>query len=186
MGRYMADEYIQAAGYDVRIVRRRRMRSIRIHVHGDGSVSVSAALRASDRAICEAVERSVPWIKAQTARLAVSPMAQAEYASDADQREWRVLVEAATELLLEKWEPVIGVRVKKLAFRNMKSRWGSCQPATGRVCINIRLALYPPNCLEYVVVHELVHMLEPSHNARFHELMTQFLPGWEKTRRSLV
>ena len=91
-------------------------------------------------------------------------------------------MEAATRVLLETWEPIIGVRVKKLAFRNMKSRWGSCQPATGRVCINTRLALYPPRCLEYVVVHELVHMLEPSHNARFHALMTKYLPDWKESR----
>ena len=99
-------------------------------------------------------------------------MAQAAYASDEDKRAWRVIVEGAVAPLLEIWEPIIGVRVKKLAFRNMKSRWGSCQPATGRVCVNTRLALYPPRCLEYVVVHELVHMLEPSHNARFHERLS--------------
>lgn len=53
------------------------------------------------------------------------------------------------------------------------------------MCINTRLALYPPRCLEYVVVHELVHMLEPSHNARFHELMDGFLPDWRERRKLL-
>ena len=51
------------------------------------------------------------------------------------------------------------MKAQKLAYRNMKSRWGSCQPSTGRICINVRLALYPPECLEYVVVHELCHLL---------------------------
>lgn len=181
----MTDKHIQVAGYDVRIIQRKHMRSIRIHVQGDGSVSVSAAPHVSGRAIRDAVERSAPWVAAQVARLATSPMAQAEYADDAERQAWRALVESAVPVLLETWEPIIGVRVRKLAYRDMKSRWGSCQPATGRVCINTRLALYPPRCLEYVVVHELVHMLEPSHNARFHTLMTQYLPDWREIRRSL-
>ena len=77
----------------------------------------------------------------------------------------------------------MGVRAGKVAYRNMTSRWGSCQPSTGRICINVRLALYPPECLEYVVVHELCHLLERGHGPRFHELMDAFMPDW-KTRRA--
>ena len=62
---------------------------------------------------------------------------------------------------------ILGVRAGKLAYRNMKSRWGSCQPSTGRICINVRLALYPPECLEYVVVHELCHLLVHGHGPGF-------------------
>lgn len=172
-------------GYQVRIVRRARMRSIRMRVEGDGSVRISAPPNARIDEIRAVVSSNAAWIEQQGARLAASPMAQAQYASDEEKRSWRVLVEAAVPLLLEIWEPIIGVRVKKLAFRDMKSRWGSCQPATGRVCINTRLALYPPSCLEYVVVHELVHMLEPSHNARFHALMSEYLPDWKERRKLL-
>ena len=175
----------ELAGYTARIVRRRGMRSIRLRVEGDGSLVVSAPPSATLAEMRDAVTRNESWIERQRERLSASPMAQAAYASEEDKRAWRVLVEAAVPLLLETWEPIIGVRVKKLAFRNMKSRWGSCQPLTGRVCINTRLALYPPRCLEYVVVHELVHMLEPSHNARFHELMDGFLPDWRERRKLL-
>ncbi len=181
----MDEKITELAGYHVRIRRRARMRNIRLRVEGDGTLVVSAPLSATMDEMRDAVERHAAWIERQRARLAESPMAQAAYASDEDKRTWRVLVEAAVPVLLEVWEPIIGVRVKKLAFRNMKSRWGSCQPATGRVCINTRLALYPPRCLEYVVVHELVHMLEPSHNARFHELMDGFLPDWRERRKLL-
>lgn len=59
----------------------------------------------------------------------------------------------------------------------MKTRWGSCTPKTGAIRINARLAAYPPECLEFVVAHELVHLLEPSHNARFHALLDEFCPG---------
>lgn len=173
------------AGLGVHVVRRKNMRSIRLRVKGDASVVVSAPPREPKRNIVKVVESHLDWIEARKAAVMHSRTYQAEHASEKDKREWRQLVEAATRVLLETWEPIIGVRVKKLAFRNMKSRWGSCQPATGRVCINTRLALYPPRCLEYVVVHELVHMLEPSHNARFYALMTQYLPDWKETRNML-
>ena len=77
-----------------------------------------------------------------------------------------------------------GVKAGKLAYRNMTSRWGSCQPATGRICINVRLALYPPGCLEYVVVHELCHLLERGHGSRFKASWTPSCPTGEIGARS--
>ena len=181
----MTVEQKQIAGIDVQITRRKNMRTTRLRVKGDGSVVVSTACSTPKRTIVKIVEDNLEWIATQQQAVRLSPMHRADNATDAEKREWRAVVEAGTKLLLEQWEPIIGVRVKKLAFRSMKSRWGSCQPATGRVCINTRLALYPARCLEYVVVHELVHMLEPSHNARFHALMTGFLPDWKETRKLL-
>ena len=181
----MDKKITELVGYQVRVMRRKGMRNIRLRVEGDGTLVVSAPPSATIDEMRDAVTCNAAWIERQRGRLAASPMAQAAYASEEDKHAWRVLVEAAVGPLLEIWEPIIGVRVRKLVFRNMKSRWGSCQPATGRVCINTRLALYPPRCLEYVVVHELVHMLEPSHNARFHELMDEFLPDWRGRRKLL-
>lgn len=70
----------------------------------------------------------------------------------------------------------IGVHATRWSVRAMKTRWGSCTPKTGAIRINARLAAYPPECLEFVVTHELVHLLEPSHNARFHALLDEFCP----------
>lgn len=70
----------------------------------------------------------------------------------------------------------IGVHASRWSVRAMKTRWGSCTPKTGSIRINARLAAYPPACLEFVVAHELVHLLEPSHNARFHALLDEFCP----------
>ena len=72
-----------------------------------------------------------------------------------------------------------------LAYRNMRSRWGSCQPETGRICINTRLALYPPECLEYVVVHELAHLLEANHGPAFYAILDRALPTWKSARDKL-
>ena len=67
----------------------------------------------------------------------------------------------------------------------MKTRWGSCNPASHAIRLNTDLAKKPRECLEYILVHELMHLLEPTHNARFVALMGQFLPGWELQRDQL-
>jgi predicted metal-dependent hydrolase len=67
----------------------------------------------------------------------------------------------------------------------MRTRWGSCNPNAGTIRLNAELAKKPRECLEYIVVHELAHMLEPTHNARFAALMDGFLPGWPHRRELL-
>ena len=87
--------------------------------------------------------------------------------------------------LLAKWEPVLGVKAASWGVRKMKTRWGSCNPWAKRLWFNLELAKKPPECLEYVVVHELVHLLERHHDAHFKALMGQFLPQWPRIRDEL-
>lgn len=90
---------------------------------------------------------------------------------------YRTEVLRALPGIVERMEARIGVHAARWSVRVMKTRWGSCTPKTGAIRINARLAAYPLECLEFVVVHELVHLLEPSHNARFHALLDEFCPG---------
>ena len=106
--------------------------------------------------------------------------------TQAEIAEWRAVVEAFTPALVEKWAPIIGVRPGKLAYRNMVSRWGSCNVKTGRICINVQLAAFPPECLEYVVVHELCHLHEANHGPRFKALLTRYLPHWRDAEAKLT
>ena len=87
--------------------------------------------------------------------------------------------------LINKWENILNVSVTSFHIRSMKTRWGSCTPKTGRVRFNLELAKRSPECLEYIVVHELVHLLEASHNSRFKALMDQFYPDWRLCRKEL-
>lgn len=89
---------------------------------------------------------------------------------------YRTEVLRALPGIVERMEARIGVHAARWSARVMKTRWGSCTPKTGAIRINARLAAYPPECLEFVVAHELVHLLEPSHNARFHALLDEFCP----------
>jgi predicted metal-dependent hydrolase len=87
--------------------------------------------------------------------------------------------------LFAKWEPVMGVKVGKLATRRMRSRWGTCDTRSRAIRLNTELVTRPPECLEYVIVHEMTHLLEPSHNHRFKALMSRFMPDWAAHRRAL-
>lgn len=87
--------------------------------------------------------------------------------------------------LIEKWEKVIGVEVAEWGIKQMKTRWGTCNIEAGRIWVNLELAKKSPACLEYIVVHELVHLLERLHNDRFRALMDRFLPQWQFLRDEL-
>jgi len=75
--------------------------------------------------------------------------------------------------------------VARLFVQRMKTKWGSCTPGFRSIRLNTELAKKPPECLEYVVVHELLHLLEPTHNQRFVALMDQFMPKWQHYRDML-
>ncbi len=87
--------------------------------------------------------------------------------------------------LLQQWEEIIGVRSGGFGIRNMKTRWGTCNIRSRKLCFNLQLAGKPRSCLEYVVVHELVHLLEKSHNAVFKSYMDKYLPDWRTVKKLL-
>jgi predicted metal-dependent hydrolase len=80
--------------------------------------------------------------------------------------------------MITRWERIIKVKVNEWGIKKMKTRWGSCNTRAHRIWLNLSLIKKPLMCLEYVIVHELVHLLEASHNKRFYALMTQFMPQW--------
>lgn len=111
--------------------------------------------------------------------------------ADTDQREqvlarwYREQLKALITPLMEKWQPLIGVQASEWGIKKMKTKWGSCNTITGRIWLNLELAKKPVQCLEYIVVHELVHLLERNHNERFTALMNGFLPNWSKSQATL-
>lgn len=111
--------------------------------------------------------------------------------TSAEQREaillrWhREQLKALIPPLLEKWQPILGVQVADWGVKKMKTKWGSCNPASRRVWFNLELAKKPMPCLEYIVVHELVHLLERHHNDRFAGLIEAHVPQWRQYREML-
>ncbi len=84
--------------------------------------------------------------------------------------------------LMATWEKRLHVHIHHLYVQHMKTRWGSCNPKARTVRLNTELAKKPVECLEYILVHELLHLLEPTHNARFIALLDKYLPGWTNRR----
>ena len=87
--------------------------------------------------------------------------------------------------LIAKWEAKMGMTVESWGVRRMKTKWGSCNSADRRIWLNLELAKKPVRCLEYILVHEMVHLIDRRHNDRYIALMNQFLPSWRKCRDEL-
>ena len=82
------------------------------------------------------------------------------------------------EGLIIKWEGIIGIKASYYGIRRMRTKWGSCNSEEKRIWLNLELAKKSPQCLEYVLVHEMIHILEPKHNDRFFSLLDEYMPSW--------
>ncbi len=98
---------------------------------------------------------------------------------------YRNQIRKAVPPLLARWQPLLDVEVERWFVQRMKTKWGSCNHRARTIRLNTELAKKPAECLEYIVVHELVHLLEPTHNARFIALMDRFMPKWQFHRDML-
>jgi predicted metal-dependent hydrolase len=100
--------------------------------------------------------------------------------------EWyREQLKKAVPPLIAKWEPIMGVKVGRVFVQQMKTKWGSCNTNSGNIRLNTDLARKPRECLEYIVVHEMAHLLVRHHNDRFIGLMDQYMPNWKLLRQTL-
>ncbi|QQD24333.1 DUF45 domain-containing protein [Venatoribacter cucullus] len=98
---------------------------------------------------------------------------------------YRAQMKTATAQLLEYWQPLIGVQADSWGVKRMKTKWGSCNIKAARIWLNLDLARKAPECLEFILVHELVHLHERHHNERFMTLMDKYLPDWRERRNLL-
>ena len=115
----------------------------------------------------------------------VRPDAAIEQRLSVLQRWYRQQLKALLPPLLEKWQQALGVQVDDWGIKRMKTRWGTCNIGARRLWFNLELAKKPERCLEYVVVHELMHLLERHHDDRFTALMDRHLTNWRQLRSEL-
>lgn len=164
---------------------RRKIKNLNIYVKPPfGEVFVTVPMRMKEERVLEFIRSREEWIRKARERVRQRSEAMGAQERTFTQEEKNALLEQVLRCA-EKWEPRLGVHSSKWQIREMKTRWGSCSVHSGQIRINLRLADKPEECLEYVVVHELCHLLEPSHNQRFHSLMTQFLPDWKERKKRL-
>ena len=100
--------------------------------------------------------------------------------------EWyRKQIKKEVPKIIEKWEPILGVSVNQWGVKKMHTKWGTCNSDCGRIWLNLYLAKRPHQCLEYVVVHEMIHLIEKTHNERFKELLSEHYPNWKTVKAEL-
>ena len=129
---------------------------------------------------------AVRLIDNRTMRLRVRPGAGRDARETVLRRWYRRRLRGRLPALVAKWEPRVGVSVAEVRIRRMKTRWGSCNADAGRIWLNLELAGKPAMCLEYVLVHEMVHFLERRHGERFRALMDGLMPQWRLHREELA
>jgi predicted metal-dependent hydrolase len=98
---------------------------------------------------------------------------------------YRTQLKQAVPSLIAKWEPLMGVKVERLFVQKMKTKWGSCNAGSKSIRLNTELTKKPPECLEYILVHEMVHLIVRRHDDRFTSLMERYLPSWRLVRQTL-
>lgn len=164
----------------------RKVKNINLYVQPpQGRLLVTASRRVPEEKIRQFVERKTEWIVRARLRVREASGRQEKEECKEITPEQKEALREKVRFYARKWEPIMGVRAVDWTLREMKTRWGSCTVGTGRIRINTRLVFYPEECLEYVVVHELCHLLEPSHNHIFHSYMTRFLPDWKARKARL-
>lgn len=170
-------------------VTRKRIKNMYLRVKDTaGTLSVSAPYGMSDTEIKKFVESKSDWIERTMQEMLVARQLKEQEPVLAPfmEREIRLELKRQLQRLIDKWEPVMGVKSAGFTIKKMKTRWGSCNVKSHHLNFNLLLAKVPPECAEYVVVHELTHLLEPSHNARFWSLMEYYLPGSKELRKQLA
>ncbi len=164
-------------------LKRKRIKNLRLTVKAPlGEVVVSAPRHVSLATISAFVADRAEWIAKHQERLAGQPQPlQAGPEAEALRRE----LKRAAPQLVEYWALVMGVAVPQISIRRMTTRWGTCNTVAKRITLNLELARRDPSLLEYVVVHELAHLIERGHNQRFYAVMDQHLPDWKHRRKVL-
>lgn len=164
-------------------VTRRPVKNLRITVRAPGGhVNVTAPRHVPDAVIREFVAGRAAWIGRHQERIArmPSPLEAGPQAEDL-----RRQLKSDLPPLISQWSAAIGVDEPSFTVRRMRSRWGTCNTQTRRITLNLELARRDRELLEYVVVHELAHLIERGHNARFYSVMDAALPDWRDRRRVL-
>ena len=184
-------ERLEVGGETVLVIRK-RIANVYLRVKPpDGHLEVTAPLKLGDDQIRAFIDGKHRWIATTRERLARSrdvyaqPGADGQLQSGRSEAEAKRILQERLPTLLDRWVPVVGRRPERISLRKMKTRWGSCTPATASIRLNTDLAWLDPDLLEYVLVHELTHLYEHGHGPGFRARMDRYMPDWTERRRRL-
>jgi predicted metal-dependent hydrolase len=159
----------------------KKIRSLRIGVHPpNGEVRVSAPLGMSPATVQHFVSKKMNWIQFHQQRI----RSQSQEIKKASPELLRLLNQQVPEILGQ-WMHRMELKDVTWRLRDMRTRWGTCNPRRRRITLSLALANYPPECLEYVIVHELVHLSIPNHGPLFKSRLDELIPNWRARQRIL-
>lgn len=171
------------------LVTYRRTSRLSMRIAKNGDVRVSAPVGLSRKEVERFIDEHRDWIAGARERVLDNQRRRAAFYNQlplrtkAEAAEALQRLRALVEPMVERYSREMGVKPQGISYKAMISRWGVCNVKARSICFSAYLLLLPEWCVEHVVVHELCHLLEPSHNARFHVLMDRYFPRWKEARR---
>lgn len=177
-------------GYTVQVTKKKvKNTNLRIHPEKPTVIHISIPYSMKYDSVIRTLEqpRILRWLENYERKISEKPVPPRMQDMEKMQHEpyYRKHLSDLLPGLFAKWEPVLGVRSAKVTIRDTRSQWGSCNTRNGNISISVWLGAFPEECIEYVVVHELAHLLEPGHNERFYGILDQYYPVWRQCRERL-
>ncbi|MCL2284442.1 MAG: M48 family metallopeptidase [Fibromonadales bacterium] len=159
---------------------RKRVRNLRLYVsQKDLRAHLTIPFYASEKDAVEFAGSKIQWLKKTLEQMKAKPPV-----AEISKNEIEELKKIISNLLPE-WEFRLGVQAKKWKLRKMKSQWGNCKIKTGEITFSTNLIKKPMRCIEYVVAHELAHLLVANHSAKFYAVIAKHFPYWKEIRKEL-
>ena len=174
----VSEKHITVCGVPV-LLERKKIKTLRLGVKAPGGhVHISAPVKVPEETVISFVKEKIPWIKKQQEKITAMSRNMAD---ESDREVLRELI----DIILPKWERVTGLSCSAWQIRDMKTRWGTCNTQTGKIWFSLQLARQPIECIEYVVLHELIHLKIPGHGKDFKDMLDLYMPEWRDRRREM-
>lgn len=176
--------------YTVQITKKKIKRAnLRIKPDNPNIIHISILYQMSFASAMQFLEQPkfLQWIENSEKKVRNHPRLQTDWYEEHKQLEpvYRSRLQELLPDLFKRWERSLGVKTNKVTIKDTRSQWGSCNVRTKNISISVWLGAYPIECIEYVVIHELVHLLEKGHNERFYGYLNEYYPNWKECRNLL-
>jgi len=164
---------------------RKRVRSVRLYVsQKDLQAHLTIPLYASEKFALDFLNKNIGWLKKTMEKIKANPPPALRQEQSISKEEMEKLKKLISNLL-PLWEFRLGVKAKSWKLRKMKTQWGNCKTKTGEITFSTSLIKKPLRCVEYVVAHELAHLIEANHSEKFYAVIAKHFPYWREVRKEL-
>lgn len=167
------------------IIKRKKIKNIYLKVYPpNGDVIITAPLKTKNEDIVKFISNKKYWIKDKRSKMINKKINYLDWTKE-EIIQGKNYLKEKIPFYIQKWEPILNVKVNSWYSRLMKTRWGSCNINTKRICINLSLSKKNEDILEYVIVHEMIHLKERLHNKEFYTHMEKNIPNWKEYKKIL-